>query len=390
MRGANHLGCCRPCRDKRLFEAGRKHAILISSRNTVRSTEVCNIINMQVYKLLLLLIGLSVAVLTGCMVHPVTLQSEFNIVSEERELNIGRQAHAEIIKQFGYYQNEELQRYVNEVGQKLAAVSKRRDITYRFAVLDTPMENAFAVPGGYIYITRGLLAYLNSEAELAGVLGHEIGHIVGRDSANQISQSMLAQVAVLAGVAAPGGADVAQATGMLLNSVMLGYGREKEYLADQQGIEYMCRAGYDPEQMSSFQKNLSRITQGPVGNQVYNSTHPDMLNRIERATAQAKVMLAMNNAMQQINNGPPVVVQGLATKGQIASDRYKDYIDGLAYGPREDLRHIKIYTAQEGDTFMLIARKTFGTEQQAKLLAEINGMPVTMQLVNGYKVKTIY
>jgi predicted Zn-dependent protease len=93
------------------------------------------------------------------MVNPVTLQSEFNVVSEDRELNIGRQAHGQIIKQFGYYQNEELQRYVNDVGQKLAAVSRRRDVTYHFTVLDTPIENAFAVPGGYIYITRGLLAY---------------------------------------------------------------------------------------------------------------------------------------------------------------------------------------------------------------------------------------
>jgi predicted Zn-dependent protease len=345
---------------------------------------------MQISRLWLLLAGAFMAMLTGCMVNPTTLQSEFNVVSEERELNIGRQAHPEIIKQFGYYQNEELQRYVNDVGQKLAAVSRRKDVTYHFTVLDTPMENAFAVPGGYIYITRGLLAYLNSEAELAGVLGHEIGHIVGRDSANQMSQSMLAQVAVLAGVAAPGGADLAQATGMLLNSVMLGFGREKEYLADQQGIDYMCKAGYDPEQMASFQKNLSHITQGPSGNQVYNSTHPDMMNRIERATAQAKVMLAMNNAMQQINNGMPAMAQGRAAKGQILSDRYKDYLDGLAYGPKEDLRHIKIYTTQEGDTFLLIARKMFGSEQQAKLLAEINGMPVTMQLVGGYKLKTIY
>jgi predicted Zn-dependent protease len=356
---------------------------------TAGTEEVIYAIIMQASKLSLIVLGAFMVVLTGCMVNPVTLQSEFNIVSEERENNIGRQAHPEIIKQFGYYENEELQRYVNEVGQKLVAVCKRKDITYHFAVLDTPMENAFAVPGGYIYITRGLLAYLNSEAELAGVLGHEIGHVVGRDSANQISQSMLAQFAVLAGVAAPGGADVAQATGMLLNSVMMGFGREKEYIADEQGVAYMNKAGYDPEQMASFQKNLSRITQGPIGDQVYNSTHPDMMNRIERSTAQSKVMLAMNNAMQQINNGPQAGVPGRAAKGQILSDRFKDYLEGLAYGPKENLRHIKIYTAQEGDTFTLIAKKTFGSEQQAKLLAEINGMPVTMQLVAGYKVKTI-
>ena len=328
--------------------------------------------------------------LSGCMVNPVTLQSEFNVVSEDRELNIGIQAHPQIIKQFGYYQNEELQRYINEVGQKLAAVSRRRDVTYHFTVLDTPMENAFAVPGGYIYITRGLLAYLNNEAELAGVLGHEIGHIVGRDSASQMSQAMLAQIAALAGAAAaPSTGDAAAATGMLLNSIMLGYGREKEYLADVQGIEYMYKAGYDPRQMASFQKNLVQITQGPVGYQVYNSTHPDMFDRIERSTAKAKVMIAMNDAMVQINNGTsnPVMVSQDSTL--ILSDKYKDYLDGLAYGPKENLRHIKIYTAQEGDTLSLIAKKTMGTEQSIKELAELNGIPPQMQLLPGTKIKTI-
>ena len=327
---------------------------------------------------------------TACMVNPVTLQSEFNVVSEERELNIGRQAHPQIIKQFGYYQNEELQRYVNQVGQKLASVSRRRDVTYHFAVLDTPIENAFAVPGGYIYITRGLLAYLNSEAELAGVLGHEIGHIVGRDSANQMSQAMLAQIAALAGAAAaPSTGDAAAATGMLLNSIMLGYGREKEYLADVQGIEYMYRAGYDPRQMASFQKNLVQIAQGPVGYQVYNSTHPDMFDRIERSTAKAKVMLVMNDAMVQINNGNSMPGKITQDNTLILSDKYKDYLDGLAYGPKENLRHIRIYTAQEGDTLALIAKKTIGTEQGVKELAELNGIPAQMQLVPGTKVKTI-
>lgn len=328
--------------------------------------------------------------LAGCMVHPVTLKSEFNVVSEERELNIGRQAHPQIIKQFGYYQNEKLQRYVNEVGQRLVAVSRRRDLTYHFTVLDTPIENAFAVPGGYIYITRGLLAFLNSEAELAGVLGHEIGHIVGRDSANQMSQAMLAQIAALAGAAAtPASGDAAAATGMLLNSIMLGYGREKEYLADVQGIEYMYKAGYDPRQMASFQKNLAQITEGPVGYQVYNSTHPNMLDRMERATAKAKVMMAMNDAMAQINTETTNQAMAAQNNMQVLSDKYKEYLDGLAYGPKENLRHIKIYTVQEGDTLPLIAKKTMGSEHYAKELAELNGIPLSMQLVPGTKLKTI-
>jgi len=345
---------------------------------------------MRLFNMKTILVCMVSFLLTGCMVNPVTLQSEFNVVSEERELNIGRQAHPQIIQQFGYYQNEELQRYVNEIGQKLAAASRRRDVTYHFTVLDTPIENAFAVPGGYIYITRGLLAYLNSEAELAGVLGHEIGHIVGRDSANQMSQAMLAQIAALAGAAAaPSTGEAAAATGMLLNSIMLGYGREKEYLADVQGIEYMYKAGYDPRQMASFQKNLAQIAQGPTGYQVYNSTHPDMFDRIERSTAKAKVMVVMNDAMVQINSGTSSAEKRPQEHTLILSDKYKDYLDGLAYGPKDNLRHIKIYTAQDGDTLSLIANKTMGNEQSVKDLAELNGLPAQMQLLPGTKIKTI-
>jgi len=328
--------------------------------------------------------------LHGCMVNPVTLQSEFNVVSEDRELNIGRQAHPEILKQMGYYQNQELQQYINEVGQKMAAVCKRKDVPYHFTVLDTPMENAFAVPGGYIYITRGLLAYLNSEAELAGVLGHEVGHIVGRDSANQMSQAMLAQIAALAGAAAaPSTGDAAAATGMLLNSIMLGNSREKEYLADTQGIEYMYKAGYDPMEMAVFQRNLSHISQGPSGNLRYTSTHPYIFDRVDRSTAQAKVMVAMDKAMSQINSSSVPGVTPQNGTALILTDKYLEHIDGLAYGPKENIRHIKIYTAQEGDTLELIAKKTMGTEQGIRDLAALNGLPAQMQLLPGTKIKTI-
>lgn len=346
---------------------------------------------MQTFRLsLIIVLRLLMMVLAGCMVHPVTLQSEFNVVSEERELNIGRQAHPEILKQMGYYQNEELQQYINEVGQKLASVCKRKDVAYHFTVLDTPMENAFAVPGGYIYITRGLLVYLNSEAELAGVLGHEIGHIVARDSANQISQSMLAQIAVLAGVAAPGGAEVAQATGMLLNSVMLGNSREKEDLADMQGIEYMYKAGYDPMEMAVFQRNLSHISQGPTGNMRYTTTHPYIFDRVDRSSARAKVMVAMDKAMSQINSSSDSGVKPQNGKGLILTDKYLEHIDGLAYGPKENLRQIKIYTVMEGETLTAIAKKSLGSEDQVKDLSELNGIPPQMQLVAGSKVKIIY
>jgi predicted Zn-dependent protease len=339
-----------------------------------------------------LLFGLPVILFFGgCIVNPVTLEQEFNIVSEEKELNIGRQAHPEIVRQYGYYQNQELQRYINGIGQNLVRYCPRQDITYHFTLLDSSVENAFAVPGGYIYITRGLLARLNSEAELAGVLGHEIGHIVGRDSATLMSQSMLAQIATLAGVATSStGQDVAMASSLLLSSIMMGYGREKEFLADDQGIIYMSEAGYDPMQLTAFQRNLSQTSQTPTGLQAYNITHPNIFDRIARSEAKAKVLTVMQDTMAQLNSDNPINMEKNAGRGLVLSEKYLSCIEGIAYGPRERMRHIKIYSARDGDTLGSIAQRTLGSEQKAKILAELNGLPINLKLIPGSKIKTIY
>jgi predicted Zn-dependent protease len=326
----------------------------------------------------------------SCSINPVTLESEFNVVSESKEVSIGRGADPQIIRQFGYYRNPALQNYVDGVGQKLARVCRRNDIAYHFTVLDTDMENAFAVPGGYIYITRGLLAMMNNEAELAGVLGHEVGHVVGHDSATLMSQSMIAQIAVLAGAAGAAGGgtspELAAATGQLFNSIMLGYSREKEYRADEQSVEYVIKAGYDPMQMAAFLRTLSFSSQGYTGAQQYLTTHPYIFDRISRVQATTKVTYAMDSAMGQLQNRPGKS----ADRGGIFADKYMSMIDGLAYGPREGLRHIKMYTVAPGDTFESIARKTMGTSVKAKILAQLNGLPEGSPLVPGVKIKTIY
>jgi len=326
----------------------------------------------------------------ACSINPTTFESEFNVVSESKEVNIGRGADPQIIKRFGYYRNPALQNYVDGVGQKLARLCRRNDLAYHFTVLDTEMENAFAVPGGYIYITRGLLALMNNEAELAGVLGHEIGHVVGRDSATLMSQSMIAQIATLAGAAgaaAGGGSpELAAATNQLFNSVMLGYSRQKEYLADEQSVDYVMKAGYDPLQMAAFLRTLSFSSQGYPGAQQYLTTHPYIFDRISRVQAKAKVTHAMDSAMGQLQNRP----EKAAASGEVFSEKYLSMIDGLAYGPREVLRHIKIYTVAPGDSFETISRKTMGTSTQAKKLAQLNGLPEGSSLVPGVKIKTIY
>ena len=339
-----------------------------------------------------MLIACAIAMLpaAGCMVNPVTLQQQFNIVSEEREISIGRNAHPQIVEYFGYYHNQPLQSYVGRVGRKLVTVSKRNDIDYTFTVLDSDMVNAFALPGGYIYITRGLLAMLNNEAEMAGVLAHEIGHVVGRDSAALMSQNMLAQAAVLAGAVGAaagggGGADVAAASMQLFNALMLGFSREREYLADEQSVDYMFAAGYDPVRVKDFMMSLSQIGQGPSGPQQYMMTHPFIFDRVARIQARAKVVRTMQDTLGQLNATPVA-----AASGYVGADAYLNYIDGIAYGPKDDMRRLQLYTVRRGDTFAQIARRNLGSAQYAKELAILNGMPENAPLVPNATIKVIH
>ena len=198
--------------------------------------------------------------LAGCAVNPVTGKQNFTLMSEADEIHKGQEAAAEIRKAYSAYDDlPNLQSYVNEVGQKLAKKSHRSQLDYHFTVLDTPQVNAFALPGGHIYITRGILAYLNSEAELAAVLGHEIGHVTSRHNVRQYSAAVAANAAatvggILAGVFVPQlGSQFAQGVQSLLgltgNVLVAGYGRGHELEADRLGAEYLARSGYDPQAM---------------------------------------------------------------------------------------------------------------------------------------------
>ncbi len=324
----------------------------------------------------------------GCMVNPITLEQQFNIVSEERELNIGRNAHPQIVKHYGYYHNQPLQSYVNRVGQKLVTFCKRRDIDYTFTVLDSDMVNAFAVPGGYVYLTRGLLAILNNEAEMAGVLAHEIGHVVGRDSAAMMSQQLLSQFAMLgglAGAAAGSSGDMAAASMQLSQTILLGFSRECEYRADEQSVDYMFKAGYDTMCIKNFMQSLSQLGQGPSGPMQYTMTHPFIFDRIDRIDAHSKVVHTMHNTMKQLSGTPET-----SNTGYVGTDVYLSYIDGIAYGPREDMRRLELYTVRRGDTFSRIARRKLGSAHQAEKLALINGMPKNSPLIPGATIKIIH
>ncbi len=190
--------------------------------------------------------------LAGCAVNPVTGNPNFVTMSESQEVNVGRTEDKKVREQYGIYEDAALQRYVNDIGQRLAKASHRAGLNYQFLVVDSQEINAFALPGGYIYITRGILGYLNSEAELAAVLGHEIGHVTARHSVQQISATTAANVgASILQILVP---QIRNSAGdLLVNTVggalLSGYGREHELEADRLGAEYLARTGYDPQAM---------------------------------------------------------------------------------------------------------------------------------------------
>ena len=190
--------------------------------------------------------------LASCATNPVTGGQDFVLVSEAQELRIGRQTDAQVKQRYALYDAHGMQAYVEGIGQRLAKASHRPGISYRFVLIDTADVNAFALPGGYVYISRGILPYLNSEAELAGVIGHEIGHVTARHSVQRLSAAQGTQIAVaVASIFIPvmrsqvGG----MAADTLGNALLSGYGRDQELQADELGATYLARTGYDPGAM---------------------------------------------------------------------------------------------------------------------------------------------
>lgn len=190
--------------------------------------------------------------LTHCAQNPVTGDKDFVLISEQQEIRMGAQAHQDVLKEYAALDDPALQAYVNGIGQHLAKQSHRPTLEWHFTVVDSPDVNAFALPGGYIYVTRGIMAYLNSEAQLAGVIGHEIGHVTARHGVRQQSASTAAGLgAVLGSILVPGMDN--QAGASLLQSLAqawtAGYGREHELESDRLGAQYLAKSGYNPQAM---------------------------------------------------------------------------------------------------------------------------------------------
>lgn len=193
------------------------------------------------------------------VINPVSGRAERTVMDEPTEIAHGRQGHEQVLQEYGVYANPRLQAYVNEIGQKLASQSHRAHLKWTFTVLDSAEINAFALPGGYVYVTRGIMAYLDSEAELAGVIGHEIGHVTARHGAQQATRQQTAGIGVLAatvlgavleGQGVGGATDFAsQVSQTAAAGYIASYSREQESQADELGAEYLARNQYNPENM---------------------------------------------------------------------------------------------------------------------------------------------
>ena len=225
----------------------------------------------------------------GCALNPATGKKEFSLVTPAQEAAMGREGYGAAVAEYGQYDDAALAAYVDSVGRKVARASEQPELPWKFTVLDDPVVNAFAMPGGYIYVTRGLLAHMQSEAQLAGVLGHEIGHVTARHSARQITKQQLAGLGLgLANVVSPEFRRYSPLAEQSLGLLMLKYGRDDETQADDLGIRYATGAGFDPREIPGTYRTLQRIAeQSGQSLPSYLSTHPDPGSRAERTTGLA-------------------------------------------------------------------------------------------------------
>lgn len=242
----------------------------------------------RAHQILLLGVLITLPVLQSCAVNPVTGEREFVLYTEDQEIAMGRQADEDITRMLGEYEDPQLQAWVDEMGQQMAADSERPDLPWTFRVLDDPTVNAFALPGGFIYVTRGIMAHLSSDAELAGIVGHEIGHVTARHGITRVSRAQLAQLGLGLGmILAPELRPFGEAAGLGLQLLFLRNSREAEREADDLGLRYMSREDYDPRAVARVFEMLARASAARDGDRIpgFLSTHPDPLDRRDRVLA---------------------------------------------------------------------------------------------------------
>lgn len=259
---------------------------------------------------------------TGCARNPVTGKSELSLVSESQEIQMGQEASKEVAQSIGLYNDSRVQDYVAQLGKRMAAASERPNLPWEFHVVDDASVNAFALPGGFIYVTRGLMTSINDEAELATVIGHEIGHVTNRHSVQQISKAQLAQLGL--GIGSILSSDIArfgQLASAGLSILFLKYSRDAENQADQAGFRYALHQNYDVREMTRVFQTLDRISQTSGGGKLpeWLATHPNPGNRIKH----------IEQMLDTVKLDP--------TKVQTNREQYLQRIRGMTFGddPRQ-------------------------------------------------------
>ncbi len=274
----------------------------------------------------------SLIFLNNCARNPVTGKRQVVLMSEAQEIAMGKEADPQIVAQYGLYDDKALQAFITEKGKKMAAISHRPNISYEFKIVDSDVLNAFAVPGGYVYFTRGIMAHFNNEAQFAGVLGHETGHITARHTVAQQRNALFGQLGILAGVIInPELGRFAETASQGLGLLFLKFGRDAERQADELGVEYSSKIGYDAKQMADFFLTLERKSEGSesAGLPTFLSSHPNPGDRnvtVTKLAAEWKQKLNLTNALVNRNT-------------------YLQRIEGLVYGedPRQGFLEKNIF-----------------------------------------------
>ena len=264
----------------------------------------------------------------ACATNPATGKKEFSLMSEAQEIELGKSMDGEVRREMGLYDDAELQRYVESVGMRLARSSQRPNLPWHFAVMDEPAVNAFALPGGYIYLTRGILPFLDSEADLAGVLGHEVGHVTARHSAQQYTKATSAGLGVqLLSIFVPEAQPLQGLTETALGVLFLKYGRDDELQADRLGVDYTAKTGWNPAGVGNMLRTLARLDEASGsrrGVPNWLSTHPAPADRVEKVQAYIA------------QSGAPV---GTSGKSEGNNAEFLRRVDGVVFGdsPRQGI-----------------------------------------------------
>ncbi|MSR10746.1 MAG: peptidase M48 [Gammaproteobacteria bacterium] len=298
---------------------------------------------------LAMIAGSALLFLSSCSVNPATGAPNIVLMTENREKEIGKEEHEKVAASQAFYEEEALVAYVREVGARVAAVSDRPNLEYQFFIIDSPDINAFALPGGYVYVNRGLLTFMNTEAQLAAVIAHEIGHITARHAVQQQARGALAKTAATVGgfvtAVATGsgyvGSQISQVASIWAQTGLSGFGREHELEADSLGAEYIAKAGYDPiavidvvtvlKNQEDFNRKISS------GNQSYHglfATHPRNDTRLQEAIASVanlsdnEITMTDNTAFREKIDG---LIIGASQGSQTQDNRNRYYQTLLGY-----------------------------------------------------------